>query len=543
MSMTLNAYAAEPYKSYIYDFWGDPIPSQNAYRIDKTVTGFDMGLDRLSDPADPLFIGEKASARLANSKDMFFDPELKQFWVADTDNNRILRLDEKLKLVGAYTGASDGKNFKAPSGVYVKRSVLDGKLYIYIADYENSRIVKASVESNTELELVKEYTRPETDLYTVETFNPSKVVADKAENVYAVCTSVNQGAVQFTKSGKFQGYFGANRVEVTAAVIAQKLWRKFASNEQISGMTRNVPVEYANFDIDDGGFIYTVTEAANATTDAVKKLNPAGYNIWNNAKGNSVSISGGVVSAEGGSDAADIGSSSTGGCASILVSGGTVKRADGGTLSVGSGLDSHAGFVTFAGGAIYATLENISPAALDGIAKAVYPVDVPLGLQNAKIEGLIVMCNGSPIAFGNNDLYTDGNGVLRIWLSDGDYEFATDGDNWVANVSGAPASAYLKSLGVTVNGTDIGRLSGEGWTFDRKARIASLESPGPFTVSGSGSELGFLAKADCDVAMTGLSIANSTRAVAPFDCGTNSVTMTLYEKSNLLLQSRAARVR
>ena len=67
MSMTLNAYAAEPYKSYIYDFWGDPIPSQNAYRIDKTVTGFDMGLDRLSDPADPLFIGEKASARLANS--------------------------------------------------------------------------------------------------------------------------------------------------------------------------------------------------------------------------------------------------------------------------------------------------------------------------------------------------------------------------------------------------------------------------------------------------------------------------------------------
>ena len=285
MSMTLNAYAAEPYKSYIYDFWGDPIPSQNAYRIDKTVTGFDMGLDRLSDPADPLFIGEKASARLANSKDMFFDPELKQFWVADTDNNRILRLDEKLKLVGAYTGASDGKNFKAPSGVYVKRSVLDGKLYIYIADYENSRIVKASVESNTELELAMEYTRPETDLYTVETFNPSKVVADKAENVYAVCTSVNQGAVQFTKSGKFQGYFGANRVEVTAAVIAQKLWRKFASNEQISGMTRNVPVEYANFDIDDGGFIYTVTEAANATTDAVKKLNPAGYNIWNNSTG------------------------------------------------------------------------------------------------------------------------------------------------------------------------------------------------------------------------------------------------------------------
>ena len=286
MSMTIDAFAAEPYESYIYDAWADAIPSQNAYRIDRTVTGYEMELSRLSDPADPLYIGEKASAKLANPKDMFFETELSEFWIADTDNNRIIRLDKDLKLVGAYTEVKDGGSFKSPTGIYVKRSVVDDKLYIYIADYENSRVVKAEIKSENEMELVHEYTRPETDLYTVETFNPSKVVADKAENVYAVCTSVNQGAVQFNKSGKFQGYYGANRVEVTASVVAQKLWRKFASNEQISGMTRNVPVEYANFDIDEGGFIYTVTEAANATTDAVKKLNPAGYNIWDNAAGN-----------------------------------------------------------------------------------------------------------------------------------------------------------------------------------------------------------------------------------------------------------------
>ena len=50
-------------------------------------------------------------------------------------------------------------------------------------------------------------------------------------------------------------------------------------------MKRNVPVEYTNFDIDYQGFIYTVTER-NVDTDAVKKLNAAGVNIWNNAKGN-----------------------------------------------------------------------------------------------------------------------------------------------------------------------------------------------------------------------------------------------------------------
>ena len=40
-------------------------------------------------------------------------------------------------------------------------------------------------------------------------------------------------------------------------------------------MARNVPVEYANFDIDADGFIYTVTEVS-TSTDAVKKLNPSG---------------------------------------------------------------------------------------------------------------------------------------------------------------------------------------------------------------------------------------------------------------------------
>lgn len=294
-TMTVTAFADEPYNSYIYDTWEDAIPSQSAYRVDRTVSGEQMELDRLSDPDDPLYISDDASARISGAKDLFFDSENKEFWIADTDNNRVIRLDEDLTVIGAYTGVigdseinvgGDGESkFAAPSGIYVKESIYDGKLYAYIADYDNSRVVKAEVTSDRELTLTQEYTKPDSALYSVETFNPSKVIADLAENVYAVCTSVNTGSVEFNKDGEFQGYYGANRVEVTAAVIAQKLWRKIASNEQIAGMTRNVPVEYANFDIDEDGFIYTVTEAANTTTDAVKKLNPAGYNIWDNSAG------------------------------------------------------------------------------------------------------------------------------------------------------------------------------------------------------------------------------------------------------------------
>lgn len=287
LTVNVTAFAAEPYRAYTYDTWEDAIPSQSAYRVGKTVSGSEMGLSRLSDPADPLFVSEDASDSLKEANDLFVDDEKEEFWVADRGNNRVLRLNKNLEVTGCYTGVLDGSEesaFKEPQGLYIKTSILDGKHYIYIADTGNSRILKAEVTSDRVLTKVVEYQKPKSELYSVKTFNPSKVIADAAENVYAVCKEVNTGAVQFDKNGEFQGFYGANRVEATAAVIAQKLWRKIASKEQIQGMQRSVPVEYANFDIDKDGFIYTVTEA-NSSTDAVKKVNPAGYNIWDNETG------------------------------------------------------------------------------------------------------------------------------------------------------------------------------------------------------------------------------------------------------------------
>ena len=290
LTMTLTVFADEPYVSYNYDFWGNTVPSQSGYTAKKALTGKGMNLSKMTDSKDELFVAKDAAVELKGAKDMFLDDKNKEFWIADTDNNRILRLDLNLNLIGRYYGMTgydkkDGNlNFKAPSGLYVAESAITGDLMLYVADTENDRILKLKVKSPTECEYVQEYTKPDSALYDSKTFKPSKVVADNAENVYSVVSSVNTGSVQFSKDGSFTGFYGANRVEATAAVIAQKLWRKLASNDQISGMKRNVPTEYANFDIDDQGFIYTVTEVA-TDTDAVKKLNPAGYNIWDNEVG------------------------------------------------------------------------------------------------------------------------------------------------------------------------------------------------------------------------------------------------------------------
>lgn len=295
--MSVTAFAEEPYEPYSYDNWDDAIPSQAGYTVDRTVSGMEMELDRLSDPADPLFYSEDASDSLNGARDfdVFEDSET---WIADTGNSRIIVLDSNFKVKARYYGvtgtssvegieqSADGKTsmFNEPYGLKITISPTTGKKTLYVADYSNSRVVRAEVASDTELILEQEYTKPEESLYTSKTFNPSKVQVDFAENVYVVVKSVNTGSVQFKADGSFTGFYGANRVEVTAKVVAQKLWRKIASNEQIAGMSRNVPVEYANFDMDKEGFIYTVTEVK-TDTDAVKKINPAGYNIWDNVSG------------------------------------------------------------------------------------------------------------------------------------------------------------------------------------------------------------------------------------------------------------------
>lgn len=295
ITMTTTAVADEPYNTYNYDAWGDTVPSQNSYTAKQSVTGKEMNLAKLRDPKDPLFVSENAAESLKAATDLFLDDDNQEFWIADTGNNRILRLNKDLQVIGRYYGVTGNSktnvdektgisNFSAPEGIYVKKSILTGDLTMYVADTKNGRVVKAKVTSATECDLIQEYVKPDASNYDSETFQPSKVLADNAENVYAVVSSINTGAVQFDKDGSFIGFYGANRVAVTAEIIMEKFTRMFKSNEQIAASERNTPTEFKNFDIDNDGFIYTVTEAT-TDTDAVKKLNPAGYNIWDNDVG------------------------------------------------------------------------------------------------------------------------------------------------------------------------------------------------------------------------------------------------------------------
>ena len=230
--------------------------------------------------------------------------------------------------------------------------------------------------------------------------------------------------------------------------------------------------------------------------------------------GDRVSISGGRVRAKGGLAAAGVGSSDYGICEAVNIAGGTIMALNSSTLRIGAGSNSRSA-VTITGGAVYSTFGDVRPVASNSVPVVVRPVDFDLRLPEAKILDFSVSCGGVEYAYGEKDLYTDRNGILRVWLPDGDYTFTADDDNWVATVAGAPAKAVLSPVGVTVNGTDVGAIAGEGWFYSRKEKILTLESAGPFTLGGAASGVLCKTKVSCEVVADSLSIDNSSVSGRP----------------------------
>lgn len=254
--LVVSASSDEPFYGYGYGWWDDPIPSQNGYVVDKTVTGIDIGCGLLKDPAD------------------FFFSDKDELYIVDSGNSRIVVTDKNIKLkkiMDSFNYNGEVLTLKNPQGVFV-----DDLDNIYIADTENNRVIACDQDG----EVFMLYTRPTSEVYDQNvTFEPRKVVVDIAKNVYVNVKSITQGAIMFSPEGNFSGFYGANRVQATAEVIANSFWKMIYSREQAQKMIRAVPIEFSNFDIDKEGFIYTVTEQKSATTDVLKKLNPAGKNV------------------------------------------------------------------------------------------------------------------------------------------------------------------------------------------------------------------------------------------------------------------------
>ncbi|MBQ4199228.1 MAG: hypothetical protein II649_05040, partial [Kiritimatiellae bacterium] len=213
-----------------------------------------------------------------------------------------------------------------------------------------------------------------------------------------------------------------------------------------------------------------------------------------------VRITGGIVAAQGGEYGFGIGGGQYTKDVSVEISGGTVSASGGDVKAIGCARSGNpSGTVLFTGGSIAVASGDVAPAASNATER-VWRVTMDGFAPGAKVS---VTRDG----YGTSGIYADGDGKVHLWLPDGRHAFVIGGRPMLATVSDADTAASLLPMsGVSVNGTDIAFVSGDGWSYDYEGTL-TLSGPGPFTLSGSTNSLGVKATADCDVTLDGFSTA------------------------------------
>ncbi len=207
------------------------------------------------------YMGEKGGF-LNGAEDLFIDKN-NYLYVADTLNNRIVKLTADGTALGIFTGPVE-KPLKNPGGIYVDD---DGDMYI--ADTGNQRIVHLFHDGT----YIEEFIKPKSNLLNEDfTFDPSKVCINSTGYIYVI---KSQAFFSMDADNEFRGYVGSTEVEFD---IRRFLIRMFASDIQKVRVAKELPDSYSNFVIDDSGMIYATV--INAEKNQIRKITAAGKNIY-----------------------------------------------------------------------------------------------------------------------------------------------------------------------------------------------------------------------------------------------------------------------
>lgn len=203
----------------------------------------------------------KEYGTLSHPQDILLDGT--DIYVADSENNRVLKMDRSGNVLQEYTEAFDQK-LKNPCGIFV-----DGEKNIWIADTGNLRIVVIDQEGNS----LETFGKPDSNLLSdTFAFDAQKIALNSIGNIYAL-----KGAnlMSIDRANNFHGYLGA--VEVGFS-LSRLLVRTFGSRSQVERTMKQQPASYSNFMIGSDGMIYGVL--ATGERNQIRRLNSVGNNTY-----------------------------------------------------------------------------------------------------------------------------------------------------------------------------------------------------------------------------------------------------------------------
>ena len=219
---------------------------------------------------------------LSRPQDLFID-EQDNLYIADTGNNRVLKLDKDYNLVAIYKNGEWGR-LSSPHGVYVAEDYS-----LYIADTGNNRILHLDAAGN----LLKTFTKPETDLLddTV-TFDIKKIYVSNTGYLYAL---KGNHFMTIDADNEFIGFVGSSKVPFS---LSNMLFNMFASEEQKRRSSAVQSVAYSNFVIDDSGMVYATLDDSSARTGQIRKLNYVDENIYPSYAFGELTVTHSIVNSE-----------------------------------------------------------------------------------------------------------------------------------------------------------------------------------------------------------------------------------------------------
>lgn len=248
--------------SYTFDYWGDLRYAPDAYRVKTVMNSSSLGLDKAMLVPGSLFVkGDR-------------------LYIVDSGNHRILQLQaapggyRMERVIDHYIEDGEKHPFASPGDIFVTE---EGDFFI--CDTNNQQVVKLDRELNLLLRL----TKPTDETFDQSlAFLPTRVVADVTGRVFVLVRNMNKGLAKFENDGVFTGFIGAMPVSYS---ITDQIWRLLSTRQQREQQASFVPTEFDNVYIDRKGFIYSVTTTFQEydliwdNARPIRKLNAIGADI------------------------------------------------------------------------------------------------------------------------------------------------------------------------------------------------------------------------------------------------------------------------
>ena len=245
-SIKLNA-------EYNYSPWIEAIESAHSMSITKIV--------------DNVNIEDSSGNKPVVTLDGLYDSHVYEdlLYVSDSKQNKVYVFNSDLEYLESYPKETDSATLDGPLGVFVANNKL------YVADSKNYRI--AIFDLTTKM-LIQEIKDPADDIFLKIRFTPQRLVVDRSGRILVVAQNVFEGIMEFDSSGNFTRFYGTNVIQMG---VLEALIYRLSTKKQKEKMALKLQPSFTSIDIDEFGYIYTVSRAD--SNNPVKKLNFKGNDI------------------------------------------------------------------------------------------------------------------------------------------------------------------------------------------------------------------------------------------------------------------------